>query len=76
MAGINFHGELQDVKGPDRSGRAGAFDGEFALNLAAEMTQQAVVGAFVGAALTYYRESKEHSNDCEHSRVTQSRLLD
>jgi hypothetical protein len=29
-----------------------------------------MVGTFMGAALTYYRESKEHSNECEHSRVT------
>ena len=69
MAGINFHGELQEVEGPDRAGRAGAFDGELALDLAAETAEPSVVGAFVGAALTHYRESEEHSNECEHSTV-------
>jgi len=76
MAGVNFHGELQNVEGPDRTGRTGAFDGQLALDLAAEMTEPSVVGAFVGAALAYYRESKEHSDESDHSRVTQSQLLD
>jgi hypothetical protein len=35
------------------------------------MAKPSVVGAFVGAALAYYRESKEHSDECEHSRVTE-----
>ena len=71
MAGINFHRELQEVEGPDCSWRAGTFDGQLALNLTAHATEPSVVGAFVGAALTHYRESKEHSDECEHSRVTQ-----
>ncbi len=58
MAGINFHGETQEVKRPNGSWRAGAFDGEFALNLAADATKPSVVGAFVRAALADYRESK------------------
>src|ERR1700719_4024123 len=70
MAGINFHGKLQDVEGPDGSWRAGTFDGELALNLTAEMAEPAVVGAFMGAALTYDRKGKQHSNQCKHSRVT------
>jgi hypothetical protein len=76
MAGIDFYGELQDVERPDRSGRAGPLDGELALNLTAEMAKPSVVGAFVGAALAYYRESKEHSDESDHSQVTQSQLLD
>ena len=75
MTGVNFHGELQDVEGPDRTGRAGAFDGELALDLASEMTEPSVVGAFVGATLAYYRESEENSDECEHSRVTQKSTI-
>src|ERR1700682_4743275 len=75
MAGIDLHGKLQDVERPDGSGRAGALDGELALNLTAEMTEPAVVGAFVGAALAYDRKGKQHSNQCKHSRVTRGSTI-
>ena len=68
MARVDFYGKLQDVEGPDRTGRTGAFDGQLALDLTAEMTEPSMVGAFVGAALTYYREGKQYSNECKHSR--------
>src|ERR1700730_1325746 len=75
MAGINFHRELQEVEGPNRSWRAGAFDGQLALNLTAHAAEPSVVGAFVGAALTYDRKGKQHSNQCKHSRVTRGSTI-
>jgi len=71
MPGIDFHRELQEVKGPDRSGRTSALDGQLALNLTAYATEPSVVGAFMGAALPDYGESKEQSNERNHSTVTQ-----
>jgi hypothetical protein len=71
MPGIDFHRELQEVKGPDRPGRTSALDGQLALNLTAHATEPSVVGAFMGAALPDYRESKQQSNERNHSTVTQ-----
>jgi hypothetical protein len=45
-------------------------DGHFPLDPAARAAEPSVVGAFVRATLAYNRESKEHSNECKHSRVT------
>jgi len=66
VAGIDFHGNLEDVEGPDGLGRMGVLDGELALNLTTQMTEPAVIGAFVGAALTYDGKGEQYSNQCEH----------
>jgi hypothetical protein len=72
MARINLHGDLQDVEGPNRSGRASVFDSHLPLDLTAHTTEPSVIGAFVRATLADYRESKKHSDECKHSRATQS----
>jgi hypothetical protein len=64
-------GKTQEVEGPDRSWRAGAFDGQFPLDLTAHTTEPSVVGAFVRAALANYRESKQDGNEWKHSILTQ-----
>jgi hypothetical protein len=71
MPGINFYGELQNVKRPNRSRRAGAFDGHLPLDLTTHTTEQSVVGAFVRAALAHRWESKQQSNDGNHSPLIQ-----
>jgi hypothetical protein len=71
MPGINFHGDLQEVEGPNCPWRVSVFDGQLPLNLAARATEPSVVGAFVRAALAHYRESKQQSNKRNHSGLTQ-----
>jgi hypothetical protein len=70
VTGIDFHGDLQEVEGPNRSGRASVFDGQLSLDLTAHMTEPPVVGAFVGATLAYYREGEQQGDEREHSRAT------
>ena len=48
---------------------AGAFDGHLPLKLAAHTTKHTVVGAFMRAALAQRWESKQQSNDGNHSRL-------
>jgi hypothetical protein len=47
------------MKRPNRSGRASTLDGQLPLDRAAYATKQAVVGAFVPAALARQREAKQ-----------------
>jgi hypothetical protein len=63
MFGINLHRNLQEMKMPNRSGRASAFNSQLSLDRTAYATKQPVVGAFVRAALTRQRESKQQSDD-------------
>ena len=48
---------------PNRSGRASTLNGELPLDRAAYATKQPAVGAFVRAALTRQRESKQQGDD-------------
>ncbi len=73
MLGINFHRDLQEVKRPNRSGRASAFDRHLPLDLTAHTAEPSVVGAFVGATLADYGESKQQSNERNHSMVVTQR---
>jgi hypothetical protein len=59
MLGINLHRNPQEMKRPNRSGRASTLDGQLPLDRAAYATKQAVVGAFVPAALARQREAKQ-----------------
>lgn len=43
---------------------------QFSLNLTAHMTQQPVIDSFVRATLAYRRQSKQQSNERNHSSVT------
>jgi hypothetical protein len=51
------------MKTPNRPGRASAFNSQLSLDRTAYATKQPVVGAFVRAALTRQRESKQQGND-------------
>jgi hypothetical protein len=69
MLGINLHGNLQETKRPNRSGRASALNGQLPLDRAAYATKQSVVEAFVRAALARQREAKQ-SEEWNHAHLT------
>jgi hypothetical protein len=55
---------------PNRSGRPSALNGQLPLDWTAYATKQAMVGAFVRAALARQRESKQQSHEWNHACLT------
>jgi hypothetical protein len=70
MLRINLHRNLQEMKMPNRSGRASTLNGQLPLDRAAYATKQSVVGAFVRAALARQQEAKQQSDEWNHARLT------
>ena len=65
MSRVDFYRELQHMERPDRSRRPRVFDGHFALNRAANMTQQPAVGAFMRTSLTH-RQGEDQNQGGKH----------
>ena len=70
MPRINLHRNLQEMKRPNRSGRASTLKCQLPLDRAAHATKQSVVGAFVRTALARQREAKQQSEEWNHAHLT------
>ena len=68
MLRINLYGNLQEMKRPNRSGRASTLNGQHPLDRAAYATKQSVVGALVRTPLARQREAKQQSDEWNHVR--------
>jgi hypothetical protein len=66
MLRINLYGNLQEMKMPNRSGRASALNGQLPLDRAAYATKQSVVGALVRTALARQGETEPQSQQWNH----------
>jgi len=73
MPRINLHRNLPETKRPNRFGRTSTLNGQLSLDRAAYVTKQSVVGTLVRAALARQRESKQQSEEWNHTRLTRGK---
>src|ERR1700724_1341346 len=66
MLGINLHRNLQEMKRPNRSGRASTLNGQLPLDRAADTTKQSMVGALVRTPLARQGETEPQSEQWNH----------
>jgi hypothetical protein len=74
MPRINLHGNLAEVKRPNRFGRARILNGQLSLDRTAYASKQSAIETLVRTTLSRQRESKQQSEDWNHTRLGKGEL--